>query len=70
MTSIPTTPTSPTGLPVGEPGCRRFHISESAANSLTHALGLVLAMIGAPLLVMLANRVGNSGHVSRASSMG
>lgn len=55
IASTPTpTPQSPRAL---------FGVSESAANSLTHALGLVLSLIGAPLLVALAQRVGNDGHV-------
>jgi hemolysin III len=42
----------------------RYAISESAANSLTHALGLVLALIGAPILVTLSLRVGQPEHVT------
>src|SRR5262249_52142723 len=39
-------------------------VSEPAANSLTHALGLLLSIIGAPFLVLLAQRMGDSGHVA------
>jgi hemolysin III len=35
-----------------------FSISEASANSLTHVLGLVAALVGAPVLVVLALRVG------------
>ena len=46
-----------------EPWWSACRVSEGAANTLTHGLGLLLALIGAPLLVWLAHRVGHSGHV-------
>jgi hemolysin III len=43
--------------------CTGYTYRESIANIVTHALGLILALIGAPLLVMLADRVGRTEHV-------
>jgi hemolysin III len=58
--------TAPTPLSLD----RKAWISEGAANSLTHALGLVLSLIGAPLLVLLALRVGTSSHVAACAVYG
>jgi hemolysin III len=49
---------------------RRFAISESAANCLTHGLGLVMALVGAPLLVALALRVGEPSQVAACAVYG
>ncbi len=57
MTAAPPSPPLPAAS-------RRFAISEFAANWMTHGLGLVLALVGAPLLVVLAVRVGTPAHVA------
>jgi hemolysin III len=48
----------------------RLAISEPAANWLTHGLGLVLALIGAPLLVALALRVAGGAQVAACTVYG
>src|ERR1041384_6169288 len=50
--------------------CRRWSISEPAANCLATGFGLVLALGGAPLLVMLALRVGKTEHVAACAVYG
>jgi hemolysin III len=50
--------------------CRRLGISESAANIATHGVGLVLALIGAPFLVWLADRVGTVETVAACTIYG
>jgi hemolysin III len=47
-----------------------YTLAESIANIITHALGLILALIGAPLLVMLADRVGRAEHVAACAVYG
>ena len=49
---------------------RRVGITESAANVGTHALGLVLALVGAPALLWLANRVGTAETVAACGIYG
>jgi len=49
------------------PGLRSRLVTESAANCITHALGLILSLIGAPILVVLASRIGDAGHIAGCS---
>mgnify|MGYP002400479632 CR=1 FL=1 len=56
--------------PPGDPWWSACRISEGAANTLSHAVGLVLALIGAPLLVWLAHRIGDAGHVAACAVYG
>jgi hemolysin III len=49
---------------------RRARISEFHANWLTHGLGLALAAVGAPLLVMLAIRVGHEVQIAACAVYG
>jgi len=41
----------------------RPFVSEASANWLTHALGLLLALLATPPLVLAASATGNDGHV-------
>lgn len=66
MTSVPATST----VSVQPRPARRFSVSESAANSLTHGLGLVLALVAAPLLVALTMRVGEPLQVGACAVYG
>ena len=50
--------------------CRKPRITESAANIATHGLGLLLALIGAPFLVWLADRVGTTEAVAACAIYG
>ncbi len=45
-------------------------LNEDLANSLTHGLGLLLSLIGAPVLITLAARSGNLWHVMSCSIYG
>jgi len=45
-------------------------ISEETANTLTHALGLVLSILGAPSLVLMATRHGDAWHVATCAVYG
>jgi hemolysin III len=46
------------------PTCRSLGLTESVANIATHGLGVVLALVGAPALVWLADRVGTAETVA------
>lgn len=54
---------SPSNCPATDPWWSRCRVSEAAANWLTHGIGLLLALIGGPLLILLAERVGTTPHV-------
>jgi hemolysin III len=74
MSSLPVMPqpssSPPSACPATDPWWSACRLTESAANWMTHGLGLVLALIGAPILVWLAHRVGNSGHVAACAVYG
>ncbi len=53
----------PTACPATDPWWSWCRLSEAAANWVTHGLGLLLALVGAPVLVVLAHRVGSPSHV-------
>lgn len=68
--SLFTTRRGPSACPAGDPWWSACRISEAAANTLSHGVGLVLALIGAPLLVWLAHRIGNAAHVAACAVYG
>ncbi len=54
----------PSACPPGDPWWSACRVSEGAANTLSHGFGLALALVGAPLLVWLAHRIGDAAHVA------
>jgi hemolysin III len=52
------------------PAQRPLTVREEIANSISHGLGLILAIIALPILVLSAMRVGNVGFVVGASVFG